>query len=261
MEQRISYWICIVFLYWHTMLVTTKENNKTPVEAAKENLKQLCVHHTRMRLGIAIPCYRLHIEQCKSLLESLEHQTRLPDSVVVSCSSTLEFPTRTYAFPLRIVTHKERKNAAQNRNIAKSYLDTDIVCFFDADDQMHPQRLEAIEYAVQNGADIVLHNYYFNEECTEKEFTHIDQFHLEQNTLRQSKSGCIELPKQGRIAHGHVSVKQHILRKIWYPEEKTYETREDCVFCYRAFDLPNLQTAYIHDPLSKYIPSNSAHAH
>jgi glycosyltransferase involved in cell wall biosynthesis len=210
-----------------------------------------------MKLGVAIPCFHRHIDHCKRLLESLEHQTRIPDSVVVSCSSTEAFPTHAYAFPLRIVTHTERKNAAQNRNIAKSHLHTDIVCFFDADDQMHPQRLEAIAHAMEHGADLVLHNYYFNEECAEKEFTPITQFHPERNTLRQAKSGCIALPSHGRIAHGHVSVKQRILDHVWYPEEKDYETREDCVFCYRAFDLPNLQTAYFHEPLSKYIPSNS----
>ena len=81
-----------------------------------------------MKIGVAIPAYIGHINRLFELLDSIEKQTRLPDKVVVSCSSTREFNNKTYSFPLQIILTEERQNAAQNRNIAASNLmDMDFV--------------------------------------------------------------------------------------------------------------------------------------
>ena len=99
-----------------------------------------------MKIGVAIPAYIGHINRLFELLDSIEKQTRLPDKVVVSCSSTREFNNnKTYSFPLQIIVTEERQNAAQNRNIAASNLmDMDFITFIDADDIMHPQRVEVL---------------------------------------------------------------------------------------------------------------------
>ena len=108
-----------------------------------------------MRLGVAIPCFIKHIDHCYKLLDSINEQSRLPDQVIVSCSSSKpeDFVKREYKFPLTVITSEERKNSAQNRNIAASKLDTDVISFIDADDIMHPQRLEVIENAFKHGAN------------------------------------------------------------------------------------------------------------
>lgn len=212
-----------------------------------------------MKIGIAIPCYNKHIPRLLELLESMNLQTRQPDVVSVSCSSTEEFPAlKQYGFPVLVSTCAERKNPAQNRNIAAKALktETDIISFFDADDTMHPQRIELLERAFQGSCDIALHNFFFNED-TQLPYPNISQVHIIRNQLSQCYSGCIKLDYIARIAHGHVTVRKHIFDVVHFPEEKEYENREDCVFCYRVFDIPNIQTAYLNYPLSKYIPSNS----
>ena len=116
-----------------------------------------------MKIGVAIPCYYGHISNLINLLDSIQSQSILPDKVVVSCSSTSIFENnKKYSFPLRIIVTKERKNAAQNRNIAAAQLDTmDLITFIDADDIMHPQRIEVLLLVIQNyNSDIILHNYY-----------------------------------------------------------------------------------------------------
>jgi glycosyltransferase involved in cell wall biosynthesis len=105
-----------------------------------------------MKIGVAIPCYKYHIPKLIRCLESIEAQTLKADQVVVSCSSSdkSDFPSdieKRFSFPLVILTTPDRKNAAENRNIAISHLTTDLVSFFDADDIMHPQRLEFIKHA------------------------------------------------------------------------------------------------------------------
>ena len=104
-----------------------------------------------MKIGVAIPAYVGHIEKLFQLLDSIQSQTIIPDEVVVSCSSTKKTDfelncyiekLKKYTFSLEIITSEEKKNAAQNRNIAASKLsDVDYITFIDADDVMHPQRI------------------------------------------------------------------------------------------------------------------------
>jgi glycosyltransferase involved in cell wall biosynthesis len=123
-----------------------------------------------MKIGVAIPAYIGHIERLFNLLDSIQNQTVIPDKVVVSCSSSKNSDfeldcylekLQQYTFSLEIITSEEKKNAAQNRNIAASKLsDVDYITFIDADDVMHPQRIEILLNVFQlHESDIVLHNY------------------------------------------------------------------------------------------------------
>ena len=209
-------------------------------------------------IGVAIPCYKKHIPNLLNLLDSIEAQTRKPDVVSISCSSTREeeFPKlRDYGFGIVVHTTEERRNAGQNRNIAASRLDTDIISFFDADDHMHPQRMEGILLGFSEPCDIVLHSYLVDKE-TETSYAKINEFSLVRNKLRQCNSGCITLDNVSRIHHSQVSVRKEIIESTPFSEEKEHENKEDCVFCYRVFGLPGIQSAYIGDPLSKYIASH-----
>ena len=210
-----------------------------------------------MRIGIAIPCFIKHIPYCMQLLDELEFQTRKPDEVVVSCSSTTEFPKKQYSFLVKIITTEKKQNASTNRNIAASNLTTDIICFFDADDSMHPQRLEILENTFNDGTDIVLHDRLEGPEQCEQEFKHLTTFMKQQNVLKQSPSGCLECNYnwRQRITYGHVSVSKEIYAQIKFPENPAFETREDCVFCYRVIGLPGIRSVYLPYALSKYIPS------
>jgi glycosyltransferase involved in cell wall biosynthesis len=213
-----------------------------------------------MRLGIAIPCYNKHIPQLLILLKTIEEQTRKPDGVSISCSSTKaeEFPSLTgYSFPIQITLFEERKNTAENRNIAfRRFVDMDVVSFFDADDLMHPQRLEFIELALQKDADIVLHNYTMEEV---KQFELYETANIIYNQLAKAPSGCAYLKTQrdAPIHHSQVTVKRHILNAVRFNEEPAYERREDSIFCGLVLALPTVQSAYISEQLSYYKESHS----
>jgi glycosyltransferase involved in cell wall biosynthesis len=219
-----------------------------------------------MRIGVAIPCYKFHIPQLKRCLDSIEAQTVKPDMVVVSCSSVGpgDIPSHTYkySFPLRIIGHKERKNAAQNRNVAAAALDTDIVSFFDCDDEMHPQRIEAIKEAFTNdfSLDIVLHSFLMNEE-TEKPFEPIPKFSMQPQCLSRSPTGCaIYIHNWSeRIHHSQVTVSRFVLGRIQFKEDESNERREDALFCGDVLAMPNCQNMYIFDPLSKYYMEGVTH--
>jgi glycosyltransferase involved in cell wall biosynthesis len=215
-----------------------------------------------MRIGVAIPCYKHHISVLKRCLDSIEAQTRRPDCVVVSCSScdSEDIPNYSYSFPLKVLSHKERKNAAENRNLAAKELEgCDILSFFDSDDVMHPQRLQCIEeqfYKVP--CDILLHNFWLDEECV-KPFELYTSFHVEHNVLRRAPTGCAVV--QGRyhlrIHHSQVSVSAFAFGRIQFKEDPSNERREDAIFCGDVLAMPGVQSVYVHNALSKYYLAGS----
>ena len=226
-----------------------------------------------MRIGVAIPCYKYHIPQLKRCLDSIEAQTVKPDMVVVSCSSVNpgDIPSHTYkySFPLRIIGHKERKNAAQNRNVAALSLDTDIISFFDGDDEMHPQRLEAIKEAFSRNPalDIVLHSYLVDEE-TKPPFKHLDKISMQPQCLAKSPTGCaIYIHNWSeRIHHSQVTVSSFVFSRIQFKENPMYERqgsvggKEDALFCGDVLAMPNCQNMYVFDQLSKYYMEGTTHS-
>jgi hypothetical protein len=218
-----------------------------------------------MKIGIAVPCYHGHINKLYELLDSIENQTRLPNKVVVSSSSTKNIDIiKKYRFDLAVIVMEEKKNAAQNRNIAASQLnDMDYITFIDADDIMHPQRIEVLLDTFQKyDSDIILHNFSMNKANDTQVFNQIQDINVRTHTLIKSWSGCITHicgydDSLDKIHHSQVSIKSNIFDKVKFPEETKFNRKEDCVFCYRVFSLPNIKNAYIQNELSYYNPSNT----
>jgi len=203
-----------------------------------------------MRIAVAIPCYKYHIPLLKRCLDSIECQTRKPDEVVVSCSSSAasDIPTYVYSFPLRIVTRETRHNAAENRNHAIQFLHAEIVSFFDADDVMHPQRLQAIEESAP--FDIALHGYV--EASTDTEvYSTIPQV---RNQLARAPTGCavIWTDYTAPIHHAHVSVHRSILDSVRFREGPDGYKKEDALFCGDVLARAGCNSVYIPLPLSVY---------
>lgn len=207
-------------------------------------------------LGIAIPCYRPHTHLIPACLESIEAQTVKPTEVVIACSSTESLPplARTYSFPITIVTTPTPQTAAQNRNLAARHLDTDLISFFDVDDQMHPQRLEAILECFRAPCDIVLHSFVESTHFETREYTHLA---IRPNVLKRAPSGCAVVTDDipAKIHHAHSTVRKEIYKQVQFREQAEFNRIEDAVFCGDVLSLPSIRSAYIGNPLSAYFPS------
>jgi glycosyltransferase involved in cell wall biosynthesis len=209
-----------------------------------------------MSISVVIPCYKPHIPKLRGLLDSINNQTVLPEIVVVSCSSCVPedipvFPD--YKFKYHILIHRERKNAAQNRNCGVGLVKSEIVTFIDADDVMLPRRLEAIRKAYEEGAQLIIHNYTQDNTYTSKEG---EKFAILHWAVFRSRTGCLQHFWDWRIAmhHSQVSVSREILVRVSFNESADHERREDAVFCGNVAEL-GYQTAYIANILSKYEPA------
>jgi glycosyltransferase involved in cell wall biosynthesis len=203
-------------------------------------------------IAVVISCYKNHLQKLLRLLESIGRQTVLPTQVIVSSSSCepSDVPAiPQYPFPVTLILHKERKNAAQNRNIAMKLATSDIVSFIDADDIMMPRRLEAIRTAFVQGAQFVVHNYTENLKETDDGG---NAFYIEHNVLRNAGLGLIHMrDRRIPLHHSQSSVARNIIEAVQYREDACYERREDSVFCSDVITR-GCTTAYIANPLSIY---------
>lgn len=210
-------------------------------------------------IGLAIPCYKPHIPQLLLLLQSLGEQTRRPDKVVVSCSSTApeEFPPLPPGidYPLEVLVHPERKNAAANRNLAAARLDTDYISFLDADDVMHPQRFEAIAQCLD--CDIVMHAFHHIKRDGERAFAPYDAFDIRSDVLRRSPGGWVEAPFPHEVHNAHPTVRREVWARTRFNEAAEFERREDSEFSGSIVASPDATTKFIANPLSKYYEAGS----
>lgn len=222
-------------------------------------------------VGLVICAYKGHIPHLKRLFASIEAQTRKPDMVVVSCSSTephdMPYSPDVYSFPLLIHTHSEKKNAAQNRNYGASLLTTDIISFIDADDIMHPQRIEIIyDSFTKYDIYVFLHSTElystipFEEQPQTIAFSPIYTYEFVLNQLYRCPWGSAQLhvDKRGEtITCGHISVLRSILTDISFRETADYHGKEDTIFATDIIQKYPNHTCYCYQRLSTYYPSRT----
>lgn len=217
-------------------------------------------------LGVAVCCYKGHIPFLERLLDSIAVQTRLPDEVVISCSSSEpdDIPSHLmlYAFPVRILTCSEQKNCAENRNRAAAALSTDLVSFMDADDLLHPRRIELVwkAFLAYPGTQLVVHDTRIIP-VIDTPFEPVeDPVQMIPNRLYRCPWGSTQLydPLPGMlIANGHASATRDAWAAVRFHETEEYRSRDDTIFCTDMITRWPNQTVYIHAVLSHYLPSGT----
>lgn len=195
-----------------------------------------------MKIGICIPCHFSYVKFLDRLFLSIDKQTYKPHVVCVSLSGLpplTDIPKFQVSFNLKIISTIEKKNAGENRNISAFSIkdDVDIISFFDADDFMHPQRLESINNAFEkNGCDVFLHKFLV---CDQNQ----SSVNLINETNKINITGSIikkhdfygiwtrmfdDTNNEHIIANGHISFRSSILSLHRVPENMV--GCEDSVF-------------------------------
>jgi len=203
-------------------------------------------------LGVVIPCHKPYILFLRDCLDSIEFQTVKPNKVVVVCSSSKpeDIPPdyRKYSFDCEIITREEEYNQAQNRNKGAKYIQTDYVTFFDADDVMHPQRIELIRKYMAD-TDILFHSFRVDMPL----FSFIRTPIVYKDELMRAPTGCVVFrPKwDAPLHHAQVTVRKDIFDKVTFREDECYKRREDSLFCGDVVAL-GVRNTFIAEPLSWY---------
>ena len=221
------------------------------------------------KIGVAISCYIKHIEVLNRLLDSIQNNTVKPDIVSISSSSMNDeiCPINIDNWSFKII-YKGTKNkliTSQNRNIALLEIlkdnDIKLVNFIDADDIMHPQRIEIIlnAFSKYKDAKILLHNFtnYTKNQVIEK--YDIENINISYGILRKCHTGCAKRHdnKPIRLHHAHSTVSVDVLRTVKYRENINLNGKEDSIFCGDILDVYPNDNIYISNSLSYYDESRS----
>ncbi len=97
---------------------------------------------------IGIPCHAPYLKYLGRCLESIKHQTKAPDLIIISLSSfSGDIPSFVTAgsIPIKVLQTEQDYTPGQNRNaIIDATADATILSFIDADDMLHPQHVEVV---------------------------------------------------------------------------------------------------------------------
>lgn len=225
------------------------------------------VHHHALKsysyktIGVCIPCRARHIPLLKNVLTSIQKGTVHPVVVSISISEWDKMPELgSYDFGVRITLHKNAMNAAQNRNVAAKVImsTVDIITFIDADDAMHPRRLEIIRDTIsKHKVDGVAHDYHPIHSALD-----IDKWKVLPQKIQTLHGVLVKgpsgfglvpmIPGGGKIHHGHLSVLSTVLEKVTFREDDGALLREDSLFASDLLDA-EFRIAYIREPLTNYM--------
>lgn len=192
-----------------------------------------------LTFGIGIPVeYNRHYMYIGSLLDLIEKSSVLPNQVVFSISSCYYDGhlsiARDYPFVVKIFQTKEHKNTSQNRNIAGSMLDTDIISFMDVDDLPHIDRNKILLQCFEDeNVNAVVHDYL---RTTDRSNPFI------YNPIVSPKiyKNCINIIRPNHhcavsdndiLYHcGHMTIRKSVFDKVKYIEEPYAGGREDSLY-------------------------------
>jgi len=231
-------------------------------------------------IGVCIPCHAPNVKYMKNCLRSLELQTVKPDFVAISISGVIHKHSFSgYSFPVYVTETSDPATAATNRNRAAALIAplVDILSFFDADDIMHPRRLEMILRAFrQQPIEILLHSTLVS---GLSEIQHRDVATLPWHELtgkvytnnfivgRDSVCGRVWFDAQtvlGDQQHarqlgtcGHVSCASSLWNKIPVPEASSPYGGEDSEYIYQMYTAGH-PLGFTQDILSRYIQTRSS---
>lgn len=241
-----------------------------------------------MKTSLLIPCHNKHTIFIPNLIDCLEASFAKPDEVLFSISEFRESNTlndygdriKNLGIKIDFIRNKERKNAAENRNLLAKKSESEVLVFQDADDMFHPQRIEILKHFFLNfDVNHIAHSYSFTKERSLKQII-INKIKLESvNYLLLNKiydsvfsdkfishlmvggygsfNKKEDLIPQFPICNGAIAIKKEVFEEInWKTDKKTFLIAEDQDFNYEVFYNFN-KSMLIFEELYYYNMSNS----
>eukprot|EP00300_Choanocystis_sp_HF-7_P037290 c5336_g1_i1.p1 GENE.c5336_g1_i1~~c5336_g1_i1.p1 ORF type:complete len:343 (+),score=79.19 c5336_g1_i1:23-1051(+) len=226
-------------------------------------------------ITVCVPCMPRDIATLPNVFRSIRENTMQPKQVVVALSETrstqaaeVEAMLKTIFPNTKVVSTEAQQYAGENRNRAVAAASTPYVTFIDADDEMHPQRIQIVTEALQEtGVKCVLHAYSMHRDQMEKKF----DWHsvrpqmgaeIYQNVLTVEGTDNIVETGVGLhlnwVHHGHPSCRHEVLTYIPFTKQPR---GQDSVFLREVLNRYGSNDStmmFIELPLTVYHPSDHA---
>jgi glycosyltransferase involved in cell wall biosynthesis len=226
-------------------------------------------------VSLCVTCYDADYHLLDNLLNELKNQTVSPDELVISSSGiktskllkTKRIKISGKNIPIITVNAEKTHFAGEARNNGSMSASMDLIQFFDVDDIPHISRTEITKKVFDSSEyDAMVHSYCdskdasfsnsklsFNKSLLWECFWGPDdsvaggQLRTEQDRFMHP---CLKPNnKFSKIAHGPITIKKEIIKKIKYTKDPR---GEDCKFCKKVID-EGFRVGYYHSELMNYI--------
>lgn len=177
---------------------------------------------------IGVPCIPEDIEKLENLVKNINKQTKQPLEIIISLSETninkgrqIETKLNKHSnVPIKIITSENKKFAGENRNTVIENTNGNIIAFVDADDTMHPKRIEIIDKIFKDekikGNDPIgiLHGYHIKETGFDTNYKIWDgkklyNYHKNHPPTKE-RTHLLNDTWEENIQHGHIVIKKNI---------------------------------------------------
>jgi hypothetical protein len=208
-------------------------------------------------IGVAIPCYQGHFNKLSSLIQNIGESTVKPDHIAISCSSWTHdrrVNTAYNGIPVSVQYSRQRLNQATNRNIAASMLATTLVSFIDADDLMHPSRLEYVCRAFrETKCEAIYHDYTWEHAIHYTDpFPAAEPYRLVSNPVVPDPNAVGLMVGPYSLHHAHVTVRYEVLRRFKFDESWDAYRKEDSLYG-RTLAENGVSLGFLSNKLTRYI--------
>eukprot|EP00300_Choanocystis_sp_HF-7_P030435 c39274_g1_i1.p1 GENE.c39274_g1_i1~~c39274_g1_i1.p1 ORF type:complete len:312 (+),score=49.24 c39274_g1_i1:29-964(+) len=193
----------------------------------------------RADISVCIPCIPRDVGVLPRLLDSIKRQTAAPKEVIISLSETSDSRARQLSenlntiMPVMVINTESPSFAGQNRNRAAAFATAEYVTFIDADDEMHPQRLELIAtFLKESGARCMVHGFSvmtnLSEHYSLSNARVVRGSEIYQGILKVENTSTIDIKPRGlhiknklnsfAAHHGHPSCQAQVFKDVSFPD-------------------------------------------
>ena len=209
-----------------------------------------------MKITLCIPCVDKHIPLLINLLKTIPKFSRKPDNIMIGLSPKFNsidlnnekeklfslFPD----LPLTIIVQNKKTHAAEHLNNMGKLINEGFIVRADADDVIHPQKLEVIEKILEKYPDtkLILHRWYFSQkrDYSMTKFSYINDYSfkneiftdikcenliISENFSKKYKREPDFLSKSNWIVNGANSYSFSVFKDVLY---KNISFAEDTIF-------------------------------
>lgn len=234
-----------------------------------------------MKITVVIPCGPRHTQFLPRIVKNLIEGTVVPDEIIIAVSeitdeqgfSLQKSLTEVFA-NIRILPTQLKCGPGVNRNRGAAVVAGDVISFIDADDIIHPQKIEIVKYVFEKyKPSIFLHSMilgldgdfpvYENLQELENTVQVVKGDEIYKNTFgtgnryyRPASNIWADNTAGGSLHHGHSSVLASVVKGIDAIEFGNYVPGEDGNFC-RDVLFKHRSMIFWALPLLKYQSSGS----
>lgn len=237
----------------------------------KETFKNNTSSKKSVPFDVIIPCIPRDTPKLERVLKSIENQTKLPYKVIIAHSelnddeaSKIEKQHEKLPFKVVVNNTTEKKYAGENRNRGFSSSNQEFISFFDADDEMKPNRLEEIMKVFNNtDSKCVMHlfkknnlpNEYYNDKDIIQYISKNNSNNIDKNT------NFSKLRKNGyegifpSLHHGTPSIKKEVFEKVKQSNNPRGQDQDFLFDVFEHFKNSGNVFTIINKPLQTYVPA------